>query len=108
MESSSEVLFLFIPPKLRHLVLSKAHEAHPGKNATEASVIMIKWWPGITQYVQLFVSKCKNCQMNRPSMGKTVSAWPEADVWERLLMNWGYVNDQGNILVIVDGGSGWI
>ena len=98
----------FIPPKLRHLVLAKAHETHPGKNATEASVRMIAWWPGITQDVQHFVSKCKNCQMNRPSLGKTVSSWPEADVWERLPMNWGYVQDQGNILVIVDAGSGWI
>ena len=98
----------FIPPKLRHLVLAKAHETHPGKNATEASVRMIAWWPGITQDVQHFVSKCKNCQLNRPSLGKTVSTWPEADVWERLHMDWGYVKDQGNILVIVDAGSGWI
>ena len=98
----------FIPPKLRHLVLAKAHETHPGKNATEASVRMIAWWPGITQDVQHFVSKCKNCQLNMPSLGKTVSTWPEADVWERLHMDWGYVKDQGNILVIVDAGSGWI
>ena len=41
-------------------------------------------------------------------MGKTVSTWPEAEVWERLHMDWGYVKDQGNILVIVDAGSGWI
>ena len=46
--------------------------------------------------------------MNRPSLGKTVSTWPEAGVWERLHMDWGYVKDQGNILVIVDAGSGWI
>ena len=46
--------------------------------------------------------------MIRPSLGKTVSTWPEADVWERLPMEWGYVKDQGNILVIVDAGSGWI
>ena len=58
----------FIPPKLRHLVLAKAHETHPGKNATEASVRMIAWWPGITQDVQHFVSKCKNCQLNRPGL----------------------------------------
>ena len=69
---------------------------------------MIAWWPGITQDVQHFVSKCKNCQLNRPSLGKTVSKWPEAYVWERLHINWGYVKDQGNILVIVDAGSGWI
>ena len=71
----------FIPPKLRHLVLAKAHETHPGKNETEASVRMIAWWPGITQDVQHFVIKCKNCQMNRPSLGKPVSTWPEANVW---------------------------
>ena len=78
----------FIPPKLRHLVLTKAHETHPRKKATEAPVRMIAWWPGITQDVQHFVSQCKNCQMNRPSLGKTVSTWPEADVWERLLIDW--------------------
>ena len=98
----------FIPPKLRHLVLVKALETHPRQNAIDASVRMIAWWPGITQDVQHCVSKCKNCQMNRPSLGKTVSTWPEADVWERLHMDWGYVKDQGNILVIVDAGSGWI
>ena len=36
-----------------------------------------------------------------------VSAWPEADVWERLHMDRGYVKDQSNILVIADAGSGW-
>ena len=46
--------------------------------------------------------------MNRSSLGRTVSAWPEVDVWECLHMDWGYVKDQGNILVIVDAGSGWI
>ena len=99
---------LFFSPKLGHLVLAKAHETHPGKNATEASVRMTAWWPGITQDVQHFVSKCKNCQMNRPSLGKSVSTWPEADFWEQFHMDWGYANDQGNILVIVDAGSGWI
>ena len=33
----------FILPRLRHLVLAKAHETHPGKNATQASVKMIAW-----------------------------------------------------------------
>ena len=98
----------FMPPKLQHLVLAKAHMTHPGKNATEASVRMIAWWPGIIQDVQHFVSKSKNCQMSRPSLGKAVSKWPEADIWERLHMIWGYIKDQGNILVIVDTGFGWI
>ena len=46
--------------------------------------------------------------MNRPSLGKTVSTWPEADVWKRLHMHWCYVKNQGKILVNVDAGSGWI
>ena len=97
----------FIPPKL-HLVLAKAHETHPGKNATEASLRLITWSPGITQGVHYFVSNCKNCQMIRPSLGKTISTLPDADVWERLHLDWGYVKDRGTVLVIVDTTSGWL
>ena len=98
----------FIPPKQRHMVMAKAHETHPGKNATETAVRMMAWWPGISQDVLRYVSKCKERQENRPSLGKTVSTWPEAEVWEILHMDWVYVNDQGNISVILDAGSGWI
>ena len=35
-------------------------------------------------------------------MRETVSKWPEADVWERLHTDWGYVKDNGNISLIVD------
>ena len=98
----------FNPPKLQHLVLAKAHETHLGKIAIDASVRMIAWLPGITQDFQHFDSNCKKCQMNRPSLGKTVSAWPKADVWERLHIDWGHVKYQDNILVINDAGSGWI
>ena len=35
------VVVPFIPPKLRHLVMAKANETHPGKNGAEASVRMI-------------------------------------------------------------------
>ena len=98
----------FIPPKLRPIVMAKAHETHPSKNATETAVRMMAWWPGMSQDVLRYVSKCKECQENRPSLAKTVSTWPEAEVWERLHMEWGYVKDQDNILVIVDAGSGSI
>ena len=66
------------------------------------------WWPGISKDVLRYVSKCKECQENRPSLGKTVYTWPEAEIWERLHMYWGYVTDQGSILVIVDAGLDWI
>ena len=98
----------FIPPKLRPMMMAKIHETHPGKNATETAVRMMAWWPGISKDVLRYVSKCKECQENRPSLGKTVSTWRKAEVWERLHMDWGYVKDQGNILVIVNAGSGWI
>ena len=46
--------------------------------------------------------------MNSPSLGKTFSMWTEADFCEWLYMDWSYVKDQGNILVIVEANSGWI
>ena len=55
----------FIPPKLRHLLVAKEHETHPG--AAEASVRMVAWSPGFTQDVQHFVSKCKKSQ--KPEFG---------------------------------------
>ena len=101
-------VILFIPPKLRHLILTKAHETDPRTTATEASVWIKTWLPGITQDLQHFVSKCKNCQLNRLSLGKTVFTWPEADVWERLHMDWAYFKDQGKIIGIIDAVSGWL
>ena len=98
----------FILSKLQHLVLTKSHETQPAKNATEASVRMIARWPAITQYVQHFVAKCKIRQMTRPSLKKGVSRWPEADVWENLHMDWGYLKDQDKILITLDAGFGWI
>ena len=80
----------FIPPKLSLMVMTKAHETHPGKNATETEVPMMAWWPVVNQNVLRYVSKCKECKENRPNLGKTVSStWPEAEVWERLHMDWG-------------------
>ena len=79
----------FIPPKLRPMVMAKAHETQPGKNATETVVRMMAWWPGISQDVLRYVSKCKECQEIRPNLGKTVSTWLEAEVWERLHVDWG-------------------
>ena len=78
---SIEALFLSFHPNYDNWFWQKAHETHPGKNATVASVRMKAWWPGITQDGHRFVSKRKNCQMNRPSLGKTTLKWPEADVW---------------------------
>ena len=44
--------------------------------------------------------------MNRPTLEKKVSTWPEDD-WERLHIDWGYVKDQVKILPNVYAGSDW-
>ena len=44
--------------------------------------------------------------MNRHIQERTVSTWPEIDVWEQPDMGWGYFKDQRIILVFVDAGSG--
>ena len=69
-----------IPPKLRPMMMAEAHQTHSGKNSTKTAVRMMAWWPGISQDVLRYVSKCKECQKNRPSLGKIVSTWPEAEV----------------------------
>ena len=60
----------FHSTKLRPKVMVKAHEIHQGKNATETAVRMMACWPGISQDVLRYVSKCKECQENRPSPGE--------------------------------------
>ena len=40
---------------------------------TETAVPFLAWWPGISQDVLIYVGKYKECQENRPSLGKTVS-----------------------------------
>ena len=77
--------------------LKKGFEQH--KNALTIHIEVI--FRGVVQpnYDTLFWQK-----RMRHILGKTVSTWTEADVWERLHMEWGYVNDQGNMLIIVDAG----
>ena len=41
----------FILPKLRHLVMAKAHETHQGRNSTETTVRMVAWRLDNTQDV---------------------------------------------------------
>ena len=50
----------------------------------------------------------RNAKKSGLAWRKTVSACPEAEVWERFHMNWGYFKDQGDILVIVEAGLGWM
>ena len=57
-------------------------------------------------FFDLFVNE-RNAKKTGQAWGKQ-TPWPEAEVWERLHMGWGYVKDHGNILVMADAGSSWI
>ena len=50
---------LFHPILVEYFLLQEAHDPHHVEKATEASARIIGWWPGLTQDVQNFVSKCK-------------------------------------------------
>ena len=89
------------------MIMEDVQKTHPGRQATETVLRTVAWWPGMSQDVEQLVS-CENCQKNRPLLEKTVSKWPEADVWEQIYMAWATMKEQGNIFVVVDAGSGWI
>ena len=72
------------------------------------AVMMIASCPGITQEVPTFVRKGKNCQMSNTFPWENVSTCPEADISDLPHVDCGYYKDQGNILVIVVGGSSWM
>jgi hypothetical protein len=58
--------------------------------------------------VQRFIENCVRCMTLRPRVQKQNDTWPEADAWERVHIDWAYIKKQGNVLIVVDAGSGWI
>ena len=44
----------------------------------------------------------------RPQTNASVDCWPAATPFQRLHMDWAYTKEVGEVLVIVDSGSGWI
>jgi transposase InsO family protein len=98
----------YIPPRLRTRIISRAHETHPGVNTTQNMVKLMSWWPGLHLDVERYVNSCSKCLTLRPRLEKSVDQWPEAKPWERLHMDWAHIPEVGNILIIVDAGTGWI
>ena len=45
---------------------------------------------------------------NRPATSRSVDQWPPSSPFQRIHMDWAFFPDAGNVLVIVDSGSGWI
>ena len=69
----------YIPRKMRNIALERAHDTHPGVQATKKMVNLKSWWPGD---------------------GKQV-----AQSWERINIDWTKTQEVDNIPDIVDAGS---
>ena len=54
------------------------------------------------------VHLCSQCSKLRPNTSKSTHKWPISAPFERMHMDWAFVKDVGNILIIVDSGTGWI
>ena len=100
---------LFIPERLRRKAIDSFHkESHSGIQSSCRMIQNAAWWPGMTRDIEQYVNKCEICSTLRPQKQKTVHEWPNATPFERLHIDWAYSRDVGNILIIVDSGSGWI
>ena len=98
----------YISPRMRNLVTERAHDTNPCVQATKNMVNLMSWWPGVGKDVETFTSACSECGTIRPLTENSIDTWPDAQPWERLHMDRAHIQEVGNILIIVDAGSGWI
>jgi hypothetical protein len=102
---------LFIPKKLRPAAFSVCHnDVHSGIHSTYRRMQTSSWWPNMFNDVMTLVNSCSVCIQNRPtaSVTKTINHWPPALPFQRIHIDWAYTKEVGEVLVIVDSGSGWI
>ena len=93
---------------MRNIVIERTHDTHPGVQATKNMVNLITWWPGVGKDVEKFISACSEYAKIRPRTEKSIDTCPDAQPWESLDMDWAYIQEIGNIFIIVDAGFGWI
>ena len=102
-------ILLYIPSRLRQETFQKLHDDnHSGIHTSISRVRLSAWWPNMNRDIERFVRQCPICTKIRPQAQKVVDHWPPAEKFERLHMDWAYVRSIGEILIIVDAGTGWI
>ena len=100
---------LFIPAKLRAAAFSICHnDVHCGVHSTHRRMQASSWWPNMLKDVNYLISVCSVCSKIRPRSDKSIHCWPSALPFQRVHMDWAYTKEVGEVLVIVDSGSGWI
>lgn len=101
---------LVIPNALRHAVLERLHEGHPGITSMRALARFYVWWPRIDEDIEVVCGRCRGCQEHRQRPSTVpVYAWSLPDqVWERLHID--YAGPfQGKVwLIVVDALSKWV
>jgi hypothetical protein len=100
---------VFIPQRLRMKAFEICHsDAHSGIHSSYQIMRSSSWWPGMFKDIERYVSTCSICLQTRPNSQKSVFKWPSVLPFERLHIDWAYTKEVGEVLVIVDAGSGWI
>ena len=98
---------------LPKILIEKAFEichipAHSGIRSNINRIQHSTWWPGMHKDIARLTQQCHICQQLRHNGEKSVNHWPSCNPFERLHMDWAYVKDVGNILIIIDASTGWI
>jgi len=100
---------LYVPPLLRRDAFTSAHDLQSGMQSTLKRLKMSVWWPGIQKDVMSWIKACPTCQQTRPRFpARSISSWPDEEVFARVHIDWCHVPSIGNILLCVDSTSGWI
>lgn len=100
---------LYVPYVCRKDVFDEAHCTHAGIQSTSRRISLCCWWPSLSKDVQKWIQNCEQCATIRPKPGRDIFTWRKEDQpFKRVHMDFCYVPNVGNILVLVDSYSGWI
>ena len=100
---------VYLPPSLRRKAFDLVHgKNHSGIQSSIQRMRLSAWWPGLSRNIESMVKSCNTCSKLRPTLNKTCNTWPKADPFERIHMDWTYIKDVGDVLIIVDAVTGWI
>ena len=99
---------VYIPPAMRRDVFNAAHTVHAGIHSTLNRMRYNVWWPSMNTDASKWITECSTCSQIRPRLGHERGHWPNAQPFERINADWCQIDGVGNVLVIVDSGSGWI
>ena len=91
----------YIPPRMRNILIERAHDTHPDDQATKNMVNLMSWWPWVRNDVEKIISVCSESAKIRRQNEKSVDTWPGALQRERQPpMDWVYIQEVGNLYII--------